>query len=695
MLTLEEGLKKYFGYNEFRDHQKEIIQHLCEKKDVVAILPTGAGKSLCYQLPAMMSPGFAIVVSPLISLMQDQVVSLNKSGIPAAFLNSSLRKGEASELIENISNYKLLFIAPERFSNEDFREQLRHLPISFFAIDEAHCISQWGHFFRPEYRQLSFLKREFPECPILALTATATQEVQKDIITQLCMKKPTVVKSSFDRTNLTIRINDKLNTSNQLLDFLKQHNDQSGIIYCSTRKGVDATYNELTHHGFNVGKYHAGLTESERSTSQHAFIYDELKLMVATLAFGMGIHKPDIRFVIHMNMPKSIEQYYQEIGRAGRDGLPAECMMFYDSQDLHTYRYFIDQLDEGPEKQNQSLKLKEMFNICSSSSCRRIEILNYFGEKFPHPICKNCDNCLDDLELIDGTIIAQKILSCISRIHQNFGSQMVTDILRGAKNQKVLSKNFDKLSTYNIMHEYPEPELKYYIDSLVRMGFLQRIDGEYPILKWTDLSNGVIKGKTEVKFKKKLFRESRRVDPDIKSYNPDLYNRLRQLRTEISQQHGVPPFVVFSDRTLMEMAAIFPKTPIAFMAINGVGPIKWEKYGDMFLKIIQDHADTGVRHANKEGTESVSMKYFREGKNIEEISKIRCLAPSTIFDHITKMVVLGEKIDLRRIVTPEKEKAILDSAAITGRERLKPIKETLPLEISYEEIRIVLAANPN
>ena len=428
----------------------------------------------------LMLPGFAVIVSPLISLMQDQVVSMNKCGIPAAFLNSSLRHEDAGDLLRNLSKYKLLFIAPERLANLDFREKLSKVNVSFFAIDEAHCISQWGHSFRPDYRQLSLLKKDFPKCPILALTATATPSVEKDIATQLAMTQPMIIKSSFDRPNLTIRINDKVDTSSQLQKFLNEHKDQSGIIYCSTRKGVDSTYSELKGMGYDVGKYHAGLTDSERANVQHAFIYDKLKLMVATIAFGMGIHKPDIRFIVHMDMPKNIEQYYQEIGRAGRDGLPSECLMFYGSQDLFTYKFFIEQLDPGIEQKELSQKLSKMYSLCTTDKCRRGEVLKYFGEQYPEPVCTNCDNCLDDVELIDGTIIAQKIISCVFRMGQNFGAQMISDVLRGSKNAKVLEKGFERISTHNIMRDNSEQEIKYYINSLVQMGYLKRTEGNTP-----------------------------------------------------------------------------------------------------------------------------------------------------------------------------------------------------------------------
>lgn len=687
-MNLESCLKKYFGYNDFRAHQKEIIQHICDRRDVLAILPTGAGKSLCYQLPAMMLPGITLVVSPLISLMQDQVASLNKSGIPATFLNSSLHHMEAINILHNLSDYKLLFIAPERFSNEQFQEHLKGIDVSMIAIDEAHCISQWGHSFRPEYRQLSFLKEAFPDSPVLALTATATPEVEKDITAQMTMNDPVVIKSSFDRPNLTIRINEKRNNSQQLHEFLKKHEDQSGIIYCATRKGVEATYAELKVSGHNVSMYHAGMTDGIRATSQHDFIYDKVKLMVATVAFGMGIHKPDIRFIVHMDMPKTIEQYYQEIGRAGRDGLPSECLMLQGWKEMATYRFFIDQLVEGTEKKELGKKLNQMLDLCTSPNCRRSELLNYFGESYSHPVCKNCDNCLDDIELIDGSIIAQKILSCIHRLQQNFGNQMVIDVLRGSKNQKVLARGFDKLSTHNLMHEYSEEELRYYINTLIHLGYLCRSEGEYPVLQWTESSQAVIKGETEVKFRKKSFRESKRVDTLAKEHDTSLFETLRQLRLKISRDESVPPFVVFPDRSLMEMAKHLPQSRETFLQINGVGPHKWKRYGEKFLEVILQHKPKEPRQ-QKNQSEKNTLELYQNGKSMEDICTIRSLTMSTVSGHLVNLMNEGVKIEIDRLVSKEKQMEILAAIEKVGAEKCKPLKEILPEEISYEEIRLV------
>ncbi|MCE5294318.1 MAG: DNA helicase RecQ [Chlamydiales bacterium] len=592
-VSLEEELKRYFGYNTFRPFQTEIIHALMQKRDVLAILPTGAGKSLCYQLPAMLMPGIAIVVSPLISLMQDQVVSLFKNGISAAFVNSSLPPNEIREVLENLSDYKMIYVAPERLVDPDFLEHLKKVQVSFFVIDEAHCISQWGHSFRVEYRKLSLLKEVFPACPVIALTATATHDVEKDIQTQLAMKNPTLIKGSFDRPNLMIRALAKQKPEQQLMAFLKEHENQSGIIYASTRKGVDITYNALSRAGYSVGRYHAGMSEQDRSAMQNAFLHDETTLMVATVAFGMGIHKPDVRFIVHMDMPKSIEQYYQEIGRAGRDGLPAECLMLYGVQDLLVYKSFLEQIDDPAIRQLTRQKTDSMYRYCTSFTCRRFDLLKYFGEKYTKGPCSSCDICLAEFDQIDGTLISQKILSCVFRLKQNAGIRMLTEVLRASKNQAILDRHYDELSTYGLLKEMSEQEVRYYIESLIHQGYLQLSEGEYPVVQWTEKSPTAVKGQESILFIKKVFKAPKeererfkKSQTQVIEYNDEIFQALRALRLEIARDECVPPFVVFSDRALQEMAAHIPTTQDEFCRINGVGPIKWLKYGKPFLKAL-------------------------------------------------------------------------------------------------------------
>lgn len=592
MPCLEDHLKTYFGYNAFRLHQKEIIEALLNQRDVLGILPTGAGKSICYQLPALLLPGTAIVVSPLISLMQDQVVSLYKNGISAAFLNSSLYSADIRDVLENMSSYKLVYVSPERLLEPIFIELLLSTTLSFFVIDEAHCISQWGHSFRLEYRQLTILKEKFPGIPIIAMTATATTAVEKDIQTQLSMRNPVVIKGSFNRPNLNIRVEYKTNAETELISFLKEQEGRSGILYSATRKGVETYYSQLTNLGFKVGRYHAGLSDKERSIAQENFLCDEFQLMVATTAFGMGVHKPDVRFVVHLDMPRSLEQYYQEIGRAGRDGLPADCLLFYSKKEAMIYHSFSDEIGDPLIQKEMRLKIDRMYRFASSPLCRRKELLRYFGEHTHENHCGSCDNCLNEKGKINGTEIAQKILSCVYRLKEQFGTKMVIDVLRGSQSAPVLNRRFDQLSTYGLLKEMTEADLRFYIESLLSLNLLESSGGDYPVLKWTATTREIIEGKAPVFFNpppQSHLKSSSKKIPATQTlyYDKVLFEKLRNLRQECARSEKVPPFVIFSDRSLQEMALYFPQTEGEFSRINGVGPIKWLKYGEKFLHLIK------------------------------------------------------------------------------------------------------------
>lgn len=708
---LETYLKKWFGYNTFRSYQKEVVESILQGKDVLAILPTGAGKSLCYQLPAMLVPGTAVVVSPLISLMQDQVSALTKSGIPAAYVNSSLSLYDLNDILRNLSRYKLLYIAPERFSDLSFLQRLKEMPLSFFVIDEAHCISQWGHSFRPEYRQLSLIKTTFPDKPLMALTATATLEVEKDIAAQLMLKAPFLAKGSFDRPNLMIRINGKTNVDRQIDNFLEKHKDQSGIIYAATRKTVDSLHERLTKAGYKPGKYHAGLSDDERRDALHDFIHDKSTLMVATVAFGMGINKPDIRFILHHDMPKTIEQYYQEIGRGGRDGLAAECLMLYSGRDLMTYRSFLSDITDPELRKQTEAKTSAMYSLCHSMKCRRIGLLRYFGETYPSHECNGCDNCVDEEEKIDGTVIAQKILSCVYRLNEGFGVKYVIDVLRGSKSSQVLSRNHDKLSTYNLMAECSEAELRYYIDSLTMLGLLKSSDGDYPVLKWTEASRDVVSGQRKVEFRKKLFKEKAKEVPNL-GYNKLLFEELRELRTTVAREEGIPPYSVFSDRSLYEMATYFPQNETDFLSINGVGRYKIQAYGNRFMQAIKGFCnenniipqkvvlEPAVRKASVDvpsttASDKESFKLFQQGKSFDEIVKIRGFTRGTVIAHICKVIETEPAVqgtfNTELAVTKERQEIINGGIDRVGLERLTPIKQVLPEEITFDEIRFVLA----
>lgn len=710
---LAEELKKYFGYNTFRAYQMEIIQSLLRKEDVLAILPTGAGKSLCYQLPALLQPGTAIVVSPLISLMQDQVVSLFKNGISAAFLNSSLSYHDIQAVLNQISDYKLLYVAPERLLDPQFLERLKETTVSFFVVDEAHCISQWGHSFRVEYRKLAILKEIFPQCPVIALTATATPDVEKDIQVQLAMQNPRVIKGSFDRPNLTIKLHPKIQPDKQLQAFLEQHGHTSGIIYASTRKGVESTFQLLQQAGYAVGRYHAGLSEQERSASQHAFLHDQMTLMVATVAFGMGVHKPDIRFIVHLDMPRTIEQYYQEIGRAGRDGLPAECLMLYSTQDFIVYKTFLEDLEDPIIRKQMKAKTDSMYRLCTSLKCRRYELLRYFGENFSQETCGACDNCLQEEEQIDGTIIAQKILSCVYRLKQNVGIRLVTDVLRGSKSQLLLSRGYQQVSTYGLLKDLSEQEVRYYIESLLHLRILMLTEGEYPVLKWTEQAAAVVNGQQTVSFKKRSFKAPKEERERVKkrevekrgattlNYDEALFEVLRQLRLQIAREEAVPPYVVFSDRALQEMAVYFPQTQTEFVKINGVGPIKWVKYGEKFLEAIRPYAshkpapkpEPVVAPLQRQSSQEETASLYQQGQSVEQMMQTRQLARSTILTHLVEAIQNGIDLDVSPLVPVEKQVAIKNAIAEVGAERLAPIKEKLPLDFTYDEIRLVAASH--
>ncbi len=698
-MNLEDQLKKFFGYNSFQKDQREIIAAICERRDVLAILPTGAGKSICYQLPALILPGIAVVVSPLISLMQDQVVSLAKNDLPAIFLNSSIPYDEIQVVLKNLKNYKLLYVAPERFADPHFLQCLKETHVSFFAIDEAHCISQWGHAFRPEYRQLALLKKEFPQSGVVALTATATQDVERDIVSQVNMQNPYVVKASFDRPNLTFHMHAKIDVASQLNAFLKKHPNESGILYAATRKNVDENFLYLQSQGYKVGKYHAGMSDTERTKAQHAFVYGDLQIMVATVAFGMGIHKPDIRFVVHLDMPRSIEHYYQEVGRAGRDGLPSVCLMFYSAQELMIYDLFLQQLTDDTVKRVTKAKTDKMYALCHSAGCRRKSLLKYFGENFSADNCNSCDNCLDQNELVDETVVAKKILSCVYRLDQRFGVRYVMDVLRGSKNQKILDNQHENLSTYGLMKEYSDADLRYYIETLISLGFLEKTEGEYPILRWSATSSQVIKDGAPVLIRKKLRQVARKKDPSAVEYDQVLFNELSALRRQWAQETHVPAFVVFGDRSLIEMSIFYPRTRSAFLEINGCGPAKWQKYGASFLAAITDYCSkngiepSSIHQLSKNPNPSSidTLELYLQGHSPEEIAALRGLSLRTVIKHVQEQIALGKDLDVSRIVAQEKQKAIRQVIAIVGCEKLSPIKEALPQDFTYEEIGLVAA----
>ncbi|MFH1429798.1 MAG: DNA helicase RecQ, partial [Candidatus Margulisiibacteriota bacterium] len=704
-INLEDSLKAAFGYNNFLPYQKEIISHILDQEDVLGILPTGSGKSLCYQLPAVLMPGTAIVVSPLISLMQDQVASLDKQGIKAAFLNSSLDGWEINRLLQSIDQYKLLYIAPERFASKHFVEKLKQSKISFFVVDEAHCISQWGHSFRPEYRQLSILKTEFAGKPIAAFTATATPEVAQDIAGQLMPGTSRTIQGSFDRPNLTIRINDKINMNEQLLTFLNHNKDRSGIIYAATRKLVDQTHQLLSEQGFSVEKYHAGLAQNERNRAHRLFMNDDVRTMVATVAFGMGIHKPDVRFVFHLNMPKNVEQYYQEIGRAGRDGLPAECLMLYSAQDLVLQKRLLEDVPDEAVRAQLRRKTEQMFALCGSLNCRRAEILHYFSEDYGKEKCQGCDNCLDKIDLVDGTIIARKILSCVRQLQGRFGINYVANVLSGSKRKEIFSNDHDRISSYDQLNDCSRRDIQHYIFSLINMGYLLVTDGQYPLLQLTTKSGEILQYNKQIDFRKKIHTNSRLKEIDFADYDKDLFNELVILRKEIANANNVPPFVVFHDRTLIEMSYYFPQNGEQLSGINGVGPQKVSQYGEKFMAAIRAYCQKKglssripqrkfkTQKEKNTITDTIIQTHnlLKSRKSIQEIAQMRSLAVSTISSHVAVLIEHGKYDDIQALLSPEKIKQIQAAIERVGDNTLSPIKAELGDDFTWDELRLAVA----
>ena len=583
-------LKQYFGYDEFRPGQKEIIQKVIDQENVLGIMPTGSGKSICYQLPALLLDGLTVVVSPLISLMKDQVDAANQLGIPATFINSSLDGYETARRFQEIDRqqYRLLYIAPERFIMPDFIQAMNRWNVCMIAIDEAHCISQWGHDFRPSYLQMAKQLDQLPNRPVIvALTATATIQVAADIKRLLKIPDGNHIQTGFGRENLRFQVVKDQKKEQYLVEYLKINKNQSGIIYAATRKEVDRIYHLLKKFGFSIGRYHGGLKENERTAMQEAFLYDRLQLIVATNAFGMGINKSNVRFVIHYQIPGSLEAYYQEAGRAGRDGLSSEAILLFSPQDIQVQKFFIQQSQrEEGQKQKEYEKLKAMTEYVYIESCLQQYILNYFGETSSP--CNRCGNCLDDREIVEVTTEAQMVLSCLKRMGENYGKQMLMKVLAGSKEQKLQALGFGHLSTYGLMKNQSQKETMQLIEYLISNGYLLTINGEYPVLKVTERGIQVLKGQESV-----YRKEPKKVQQLSDEETDTLFEVLRELRTDLASEAGVPPYVVFSDSTLKEMSRIRPSSRLEMLQIKGVGQSKLDKYGEAFLSRIKN-ADSNV-----------------------------------------------------------------------------------------------------
>lgn len=696
----QELLASYFGYSSFRRGQDETIKNVLDGKDTVCIMPTGGGKSICYQIPALVFEGTTLVISPLISLMKDQVDTLVQNGISATYINSSISITEVNQRIQlaKQGHYKLLYVAPERLDSMEFVDQLIDMKIPMIAIDEAHCISQWGHDFRPSYLHIHRILDYLPEKPlVLALTATATPQVRDDICNTLGINQENTIMTTFERENLSFSVIRGQDRNAYLADYIRQNQKESGIIYAATRKVVDQLYEDLMKAGVSVSKYHAGMSDHDRNEQQELFLRDEVSVMVATSAFGMGIDKSNIRYVIHYQLPKNMESYYQEAGRAGRDGLDSACILLYASQDVQVQRFLIDQSTGESRFSNELEKLQNMTDYCHTEQCLQSFILQYFGEE-PKEDCGRCGNCTDNRESIDVTRESQMVLSCMIRTNQRFGKQMIAQVLTGSKNKKVIEFNFHTLPTYGLLSNRSVKEVSEFIEFLISDELIAVEHGTYPTLKVTEKGKEVLLGKENVLRKERV--ETRQIVQD----HP-LFEVLREVRKEIAQGEGVPPFVIFSDQTLKDMCAKMPQSDSELLTVKGIGEHKLVKYGSHFLQAVQHFIEENPNYAETIKTEVVTERkktgkasanshletyeMYKQDIDLDEIAKERGLSRQTIENHLIRCFEDGMEVDWNSFVPAEYEQ-LIETAVQNAEGGLKSIKEQLPNEVSYFMIRAYL-----
>ncbi len=702
-------LKNTFGYDEFRPLQKEIIKSILDKTDSVVIMPTGGGKSLCFQIPALIFDGLTVVISPLISLMKDQVQQLLELGVNAVVLNSSLSHEEyrANELLIISGQAKLLYVAPETLTMDKTLNLLSNIQVDCLTVDEAHCISEWGHDFRQEYRQIAEIRKYFKDAVVAAFTATATPQVQNDIIKNLKLKNPRKFVASFNRKNLYLQVMPKSNPLHQTVDFLEKYPNESGIIYCFSRRQVDELYEELRDRKYSVLPYHAGLSDADRRTNQELFIKDDVQIIVATIAFGMGINKPNVKFVIHYDLPKNIESYYQEIGRAGRNGLQAHCLLLFGYGDISKINYFIDQ-KEDPERRIAKMHLDSLISYAESYSCRRIPLLNYFGETYSHEKCGMCDNCeSEELILDDVTTEAQKFLSCIKRTGEYFGALHIVDVLRGSKVQKVLDKNHHLLSTYGIGKDISKEQWLSLSRQFIQRNIIEK-DIDYGSLKITRLGVDVLNGNHKVEGKILADEPKFKIQKESSAnYNYELLAKLKFKRKKVADSANLPPYVVFPDKTLIEMATYLPQNETMLGKIHGVGSYKVKKYAKDFLPIIAKYCEKNndeiiqnVRKKSKRKKSKKTARHIEIGeayKNCNSFEEFRSkfgLKEITLINHLQTYVSEGNKINSNLVydqiaADQEEQNEVLRAFEELGVNYLKPIFEKFEENISYNDLRLL------
>ncbi len=718
--NLEPVLKQYFGHETFRPGQRQIVEQVLQGRDQLILMPTGGGKSLTYQLPALLLPGLTLVVSPLIALMQDQVDRLRDNGIAATFVNSSLNPAQRSQREQAAlqGKLKLLYVAPERLLSEGFLGLLAQIQarvgLSLLAVDEAHCVSEWGHDFRPEYRQLSQVRARYPDLPTLALTATATERVRQDILSQLQLRDPHIHVASFNRPNLAYEVRAKHKGSYaELVGLLREQPDAPAIIYCQSRKTVEQLSERLVRDGLRALPYHAGLPDQQRSEHQSRFIRDDMPVLVATVAFGMGVGKPDVRTVVHYDLPRNLEGYYQESGRAGRDGQPARCLLFFSAGDRAKVEYLIAQKSDEQEQRIARSQLNQMVAYAESAVCRRRIQLAYFGEILAGDNCGNCDNCLHPVPLEDRTVEAQMFLSAVARCQERFGLRHIIDVLRGANTQKIRSQGHDQIKTYGVGKQHTADAWLRLGRALLHQGLLSETTDGYPVLKLNAESWQVLRQQRQFEMagfaqQQQPSQEQRVAVPSLEPEAEGLFQHLRQLRKRLADQQGVPPYVVFPDASLRAMASLRPQSPTAFAQVPGVGSRKLEAYFTPFSDAIRTYC---VAHGLSLEAQPLlvpppplpvpglvpltlqqTLELHQQGLSLEAIAQQRNLRPRTVAEHLVELIEAGEAVAVERLVSPERRAAISDALQQLGDEVLKPVKEWLGESYSYDEIRWVRAA---